>query len=99
MKSTEGIIPKQLLNELNKRGIRVGNKVKLRDGSIKTIKTIRDNEYPIVLSSGLGYIINGLYMMGRTSDYDIVDLNYKELEDLKSRKDDKEAIKRIKVGE
>ena len=80
MSSPEGIILEQFYDELKKRGIKVGNKVKLRNGDIDTIVDIHpfQYEYPIVLSSGLTVNIEGYHFNISRSDYDVVDWNYKE---------------------
>ena len=82
MSSPKGIILEQLNDELKKRGIKVGNKVKLRNGTIDTIIRIEyceyGNNYPIVLDIGSSYTIDGLLITGYSTIYDIVDWNYKE---------------------
>lgn len=82
MSSPEGIILEQLNDALKEREIKVGNKVKLRNGTIDTIIRIEyreyGNNYPIVLSLGSSYTIDGLLITGYRSIYDIVDWNYKE---------------------
>ena len=82
MSSPEGIILEQLNDELKERGIKVGNKVKLRNGDIDTIKNIiyrpYGNCYPIVLGCGASYTLEGSLIVRHLSQYDIVDWNYKE---------------------
>ena len=82
MSSPEGIILEQLNDELKERGIKVGNKVKLRNGDIDTIKNIiyrpYGNCYPIVLGCGASYSLDGSLIVRHLSQYDIVDWNYKE---------------------
>ena len=84
MSSPEGIILEQLKDELKERGIKVGNKVKLRNGTIDTIIRIEyreyGNNYPIVLDIGSSHTIDGLLIAGYSTIYDIVDWNYKEPE-------------------
>lgn len=84
MSSPEGIILEQLNDELKERGIKVGNKVKLRNGTIDTIIRIEyrgyGNYYTIVLGIGSSYTIDGLLITGYSTIYDIVDWNYKEPE-------------------
>ena len=84
MSSPEGIILEQFYDELKDRGIKVGNKVKLRDGTINTIVSIDPYEpdYPIVLKSGLWLTIDGHHNINSVGVYDIVDWNYKEPEDI-----------------
>ena len=82
MSSPEGIILEQFYDELKDRGIKVGNKVKLRNGDIDIIIEADNRKYgssyPIVLSSGSTRTINGSYTIVGESDYDIVNWNYKE---------------------
>lgn len=82
MSSPEGIILEQLNDELKERGIKVGNKVKLRNGDIDTIKNIiyrpYGNCYPIVLGCGTSYSLDGSLIVRHLSQYDIVDWDYKE---------------------
>ena len=84
MSSPEGIILEQFYGELKEKGIKVGNKVKLRNGTIDTIIRIEyreyGNNYPIVLGIGSSYTIDGLLITGYRSIYDIVDWNYREPE-------------------
>ena len=86
MSSPEGIILEQFYDELKDRGIKVGNKVKLRNGNISSIKDIEYRYYgkgfPILLTCGTTHTIDGFYSEGYISVYDIVDWNYKEPEDI-----------------
>ena len=71
-------------DELKEKGIKVGNKVKLRRGTIDTITYIDFNYsdgFPIILLSGRTYTRNGFHLLSCISEYDIVDWNYKEPED------------------
>ncbi len=92
MSSPEGIILEQFYNELKERGIKVGNKVKLRNGDIDIIIDIDNRKYgssyPIVLSSDSRRTIDGIYILKSESDYDVVDWNYKEPEDITSNHPD-----------
>ena len=80
MSSPEGIILEQFYDELKSRGIKVGNKIKLRNGTTDTIIDIDPyrTKYPIALSRGSTHTINGFYSKVATSNYDVVDWNYKE---------------------
>lgn len=83
MSSPEGIILEQFYDELKERGIKVGNKVKLRNGTTDNIEYIDrdcDDVYPIVLMDGSTHTIDGNHILGNESDFDIVDWNYKEPE-------------------
>lgn len=84
MSSPEGIILEQLNEALKEKGIKIGNKVKLRNGDIDTIKNIvyrsYGNCYPIVLGCGASYSIDGSLIFGHLSQYDIIDWNYKKPE-------------------
>lgn len=84
MSSPEGIILEQFYDELKEKGIKVGNKVKLRDGTINTIINIDPYEidYPIVLKSGLCLTIDGYHNINSIGSYDIIDWNYKEPEEV-----------------
>ena len=84
MSGPEGIILEQFYDEVKERGIKVGNKVKLRNGEISEIVVIDhyQTKYPIILSRGTTHNINGLYSVAVESDYDIVDWNYKEPEEI-----------------
>lgn len=73
-------------DELKERGIKIGNKVKLRNGTVDTITYIDFNnreDFPIVLLSGRTYTIKGKHLNHTSfvSVYDVVDWNYKEPED------------------
>ena len=80
MSSPEGIILEQFYEELKERGIKVGNKVKLRNGSISSIVDISPYtpDYPIILERGSTHAIDGSYTILITSNFDIIDWNYKE---------------------
>ena len=80
MSSPEGIILEQLYNELKERGIKIGNKVKLRNGSISIIVDISPYtpNYPIILDRGSTHAIDGSYTILTASNFDIVDWNYEE---------------------
>lgn len=84
MSSPEGIILEQLKDEIKERGIKIGNKVKLRNGDIDTIKNIiyrpYGNCYPIVLGCGASYSLDGSLIVRHLSQYDIINWNYKEPE-------------------
>lgn len=85
MSSPEGIILEQLNDTLKERGIKIGNKVKLRNDTVDTITYIDFNnrkDFPIVLLSGRTYTIKGKHLKHTAfvSVYDIVDWNYKEPE-------------------
>lgn len=84
MSSPEGIILEQFYDELKEKGIKVGNKVKLRNGRIRKIRYIdpdyRRKPYPIVLSGNFAYTIDGLLTLEGLSESDIIDWNYKEPE-------------------
>lgn len=83
MSSPEGIILEQFYDELKDRGIKIGNKVMLRNGTTDNIEYINmdcDNIYPIVLMKGNTHTIDGNHILGNESDFDIVDWNYKEPE-------------------
>ena len=86
MSSPEGIILEQFYDELKDRGIKIGNKVKLRDGTtdiiIDTDNRKYGSSYPIVLSSGSSHTLDGIYILKSESDYDVVDWNYKEPENI-----------------
>ena len=86
MSSPEGIILEQFYDELKDRGIKIGNKVKLRNGTtdiiIDTDNRKYGSSYPIVLSSGSSHTLDGIYILKSESDYDVVDWNYKEPEDI-----------------
>ncbi len=76
----------KMKDELKERGIKIGNKVKLRNGTVDTITYIDFNnreDFPIVLLSGRTYTIKGKHLNHTSfvSVYDVVDWNYKEPED------------------
>ena len=75
---------KQFEDDLKERGIKVGNKVKLRNGAIDTIIDIGPYEpdYPIKLRRGSSHTIKGSYRTVYETPYDIVDWDYKEPEDI-----------------
>lgn len=77
----------KMKDELKERGIKIGNKVKLRNGTVDTITYIDFNnreDFPIVLLSGRTYTIKGKHLNHTSfvSVYDVVDWNYKEPEDI-----------------
>ena len=85
MSSPEGIILEQFYDELKERGIKVGNKVKLRNGTINTIIDIElyNYDYPIIIANGFNYTTDGYYnYKGCESEKDIIDWDYKEPEDI-----------------
>ena len=102
MSSPEGIILEQFYDELKEKGIKVGNKVKLRSGNIDTIIRIDyrkyGNSYPIILSAGSSHTVDGSLILGQTSIYDVVDWNYKEPEDITPNNYDELKEKGIEVG-
>lgn len=85
MSSPEGIIMEQFFDELREKGIKVGNKVKLRNGEVSGIASIdynRTTDYPIILFRGSTHTIDGAYTKLNESNFDIVDWNYKEPEEV-----------------
>lgn len=79
MSSPEGIILEQFYDEVKERGIKIGNKVKLRNGTINTIADIYPYEpYPIILFGGTTHTLNGKHISSIDTGKDVVDWNYKE---------------------
>ena len=104
MSSPEVIILEQFYDELKDRGIKVGNKVKHKNGDIETIIAIEPySDYPIELSDFSSFTINGKHKIGDDNDYwDIVDWNYKEPEDIAPKQKvtiEKWLIKDVDRGE
>ena len=69
-------------DELKSRGIEIGNKVKLKNGDIDSIRNINPSEpdYPIQLWGGSLRTTDGLHIVGYESKFDIIDWDYKEPE-------------------
>ena len=90
MSSPEGIILEQLYDELEERGIKVGNTVLLAGGwtAVITEIDIDNKDYPIYLDNTSSYTLEGKFNKYSKNTVDIVDWNYKKPENITSNHPD-----------